>query len=563
MNFFFLFSLFFSSGSHNSWTIQSSLPKSLNKILKFNILLKQQNLDILENELVKRSDPFSNTYGKWLTKTEIDNIIKPDDYTPLYDWLKDHNVNIINNTDNLECSASIYNVQKLFNIELDEKFNPIYSLPEYIEPHVDMVLGFGKNYSRKRFTPKNNRFFNNVSVITPESIRTLYNISHTFPTKFSSQSVVEFLNDECYNNDNLQVFLQNNNMPNSSIPENHFWGNCSVNTSDPDIEATLDIQYQTGINNNSHLYYISVSDWLYQFSNTVYNSTSPPKVISMSYGWAEWDQCDPNVFPTCLINVGSEQYTRRTNTEFIKLGLRGITLVASSGDAGAPGRMNEQCEGDKMLNPAFPASSPWVLAVGGTIIMNSSIIKNPKTPLCQNYSCISGGEELNCNYDRCGWTSGGGFSNYFNRPAWQVEAANTYLDNKKIFPPQKYFNNQGRIYPDISLVSHNFLINTPSGYSTVDGTSASAPSISAMIGILNNMRVSKGLSTLGPVGPLLYTMQNKCDTCFKDITIGSNNSSEFTTCKWGYSAAVGFDAVYGLGVPNFDEMYKYVNNINN
>ena len=156
----------------------------------------------------------------------------------------------------------------------------------------------------------------------------------------------------------------------------------------------------------------------------------------------------------------------------------------------------------------------------------------------------------------------GGFSNYFNRPAWQVKAANAYLDNKNLFPPTKYFNTQGRIYPDISLVAHNFLINTPSGYNTVDGTSASAPSMSAMIGILNNMRVSKGLSTLGPVGPLLYTMQNNCDTCFKDITVGSNNSSEFTNCKWGYSAAKGFDAVYGLGVPNFDEMYKYVNNIN-
>ena len=55
----------------------------------------------------------------------------------------------------------------------------------------------------------------------------------------------------------------------------------------------------------------------------------------MSYGWAEWDQCDPSVFPECFIGGDSEVYAKRTNTEFMKLGLRGVTLLASSGDAGA------------------------------------------------------------------------------------------------------------------------------------------------------------------------------------------------------------------------------------
>lgn len=551
--------LFFCSTALNSWNDIFTLPN--NHIMKFNILLKQQNIDRLENELIMRSDPSSSMYNKWLTQPEIDNIIKPINYQPLNKWLQLNNVVFKNNTDNLECSAPVSTIFSLFDVSINRGTDVIFSLPSYLEPHIDMVLGFNDNYDRSVFSPSVRPFTDGDSIITPESINVLYNITgKTFSTK-SSQSVVEFLNDNCYNNDDLQQFLNDSNLPNNSVSNKNFWGKCSVNTSNPDIEATLDIQYQTAINVHSDLYYISVSDWLYQFSNFIYRSKNPPNVISMSYGWAEWDQCDPQVFPTCLINVNSEEYAKRTNIEFIKLGLRGITLVASSGDAGAPGRTNEQCSDDNVLNPSFPASSPWVLSVGGTIFLNVTAIKNPISPLCKNNSCIGSGTELNCNFDRCGWTSGGGFSSYFNRPSWQVNASLNYLNNTGIFPPEKYFNKEGRIYPDISLVAHNYFINTPDGYQNVDGTSASAPSISAMIAILNNLRLSKGQPSLGPVGPLLYNMAVNCKNCFKDISIGSNNSTEFGECEWGYQAVDGFDAVYGLGVPNFNEIYKYVDNL--
>jgi hypothetical protein len=77
-----------------------------------------------------------------------------------------------------------------------------------------------------------------------------------------------------------------------------------------------------------------------------------------------------------------------------------------------------------------------------------------------------------------------------------------------------------------------------------------------MISILNNMRVSNGKSTLGPVAAVLYSMAENCANCFKDIIDGSNNSTEFADCKWGYHGAKGYDAVYGLGVPNFKEIYN-------
>jgi len=544
---------FFLSG--NIWNNFSS--NYFDQIVKFNILLKQQNIDVLEKELIDRSNPYSDNYGKWFTKYQIDNIISPSDYKPVINWLNDHQINYINNNDNLLCQGPISGVQKLFNISTKDN-QTIYKIPTNVRPHIDMILGMTKYYNRDVFEPIKKTHNPDNYIISPESINNLYNVTYPKHTKHSSQSVVEFLGDSCYNNESLQIFLSANGMSNISIPKKHFWGSCDITTQDPDIEATLDIQYQTGVNSNTDLFYISVSDWLYQFSNKVYQSVDPPKVLSMSYGWAEWDQCDPDVMPTCLLNVTGEEYTKRTNIEFMKLGLRGVTLVASSGDAGAPGRTNEECGGDNKLNPAFPASSPWVLAVGGTIFMNATKLENPQTPMCKNNSCIGGGVELNCNFDRCGWTSGGGFSNYFNRPPWQINASDSYLNSSAPFPPENLFNTHGRIYPDISLVSHNYLIASSGSYSTVDGTSASAPSVSAMISILNNMRVSNGKSTLGPVAAVLYSMADACETCFKDIVDGSNNSTEFGECKWGYHGAKGYDAVYGLGVPNFKEIYNYI-----
>ena len=138
-----------------------------------------------------------------------------------------------------------------------------------------------------------------------------------------------------------------------------------------------------------------------------------------------------DVFPECYIGGDAEVYAKRTNIEFMKLGLRGITLVAASGDAGAAGRTNEMCTDDAPLNPIFPSSSPYILSVGGTIVMNPTKAKGT-TPLCKENTCIGGGQELNCNFDRCGWTSGGGFSNFFNRPWWQEAASNSYLNSSAL-----------------------------------------------------------------------------------------------------------------------------------
>ena len=552
------------------------------KVLEFGLLLPQNNLDILELELIERTNPNSDIYGKWLSPLEIDMIISVDtnDFIIITDWLSDtiSYYGCGNNLDSIYCKTSVENINKLFNTEMLEYQNKYtktifysgrkkgYSIPSYLQPIIELVIGIGDFSEHSHKKMKTKKLNDDSNYISPLSIQLLYNMSNHGHSKYfknvGSQSVVEFQNDDCFNIDDLNGCLRDNELGNISFKNASIIGDCDLHTQYSDIEASLDIQYQLGVNTNSNQMYVSVPDWLYQFANMLYNLQNPPLVNSMSYGWAESDQCDPMVFPECYIGGDAEIYSKRTNIEFMKLALRGITLLASSGDAGAAGRTNEDCDSKSPLNPVFPTSSPYVLSVGGTIVMNSKVA-NSSIPLCKENNCISSGNELNCNLDRCGWTSGGGFSNFFNRPYWQESASKSYLNSKIDFPPSKYFNRMGRIYPDIALVSHNYLVRANSNYMAVDGTSASSPAVSGMISILNNLRLSQNKPSLGLVSPLLYNIYQKCPLCFKDVVEGSNNSTEQTDCKYGYTATKGFDAVYGLGLPNFDAIYSYVKNMKN
>jgi len=561
----------------SSW-VKIGKPLS-NTTSNFALLLPQANVDKLTDIVNDRSNPNSPNYGKWLSPFEIDLMIgsNPKDFEVIMDWL--HNTvtgwGCFRTADSVYCRTTIKNINILFDTEMLEYKNSVtnysfysgrkkgYSIPASLQPLIELVIGIGDfpEYTHRNLKPKN--LNDGTYYISPLSITKLYNVSnYNINSVVGSQSVVEFQNDNCFNLNDLNYFLKDNALQTVNFSKSQLIGECDLTTQNPDVEATLDIQYQLGVNTNTVQEYVSVPDWLYQFANTLYNLPNPPLVNSMSYGWAEKDQCDPDVFPECYIGGDAEVYSKRTNIEFLKLALRGVTLVAASGDAGAAGRTNEMCTDDSPLNPVFPTASPYVLSVGGTIVMNPTKAK-ASTPLCKTNNCVGGGEELNCDFDRCGWTSGGGFSNFFNRPWWQEAASNSYLNSSAPFPPQKYFNKMGRVYPDIAAVSHNYIIRVMGQYMGVDGTSASSPTISAMISQLNNLRLSQNKPSLGLVAPLLYDMFAKCPLCFKDVVEGSNNSTEYVDCPYGYAATTGYDAVYGLGLPNFGRMYEYIKNMKN
>ena len=101
--------------------------------------------------------------------------------------------------------------------------------------------------------------------------------------------------------------------------------------------------------------------------------------MSCSFEWSEKSQCtEPTgkANPTCTdLKITTPEYIQRTSLEFLKLATKGVTVVVSSGDDGVLG--NAKGCTDQTFDPQFPASSPYVLTVGATMMKRS---KTPPQP---------------------------------------------------------------------------------------------------------------------------------------------------------------------------------------
>ncbi|WP_162009546.1 S53 family peptidase [Thermoplasma volcanium] len=213
-------------------------------------------------------------------------------------------------------------------------------------------------------------------------------------------------------------------------------------------------------------------------------------VISLSWGIAE------NQLPISQIELMNSMYLNATK--------KGITIVAASGDYGA-------YDNTKNLTVNFPASSPYVLGVGGTsLFLSNGIFRQSAW----------GGTSSQGSFG-----SGGGFSS-FPRPYWQIAPG---------------YNSTYRGVPDVSMIANpNTGVLMISGAKAYDagGTSLAAPLWAGVIAMMDQY----DNTTLGLVNPILYQLSNTplYNSTFTQITTGYNGY---------YSAAPGWNPVTGLGTP--------------
>jgi tripeptidyl-peptidase I len=109
-------------------------------------------------------------------------------------------------------------------------------------------------------------------------------------------------------------------------------------------------------------------------------------------------------------------------------------------------------------------------------------------------------------------------------------------------------------------LAHKFYIVMHGTTSSVDGTSASTPTIAGLVGQINSQRIEKGKPVVGFLNPLLYAVHNSTGgAAFNDITVGNNACTEQgCLCKTGFLATPGWDAATGLGTPNVGIMMEAI-----
>jgi len=344
----------------------------------------------------------------------------------------------------------------------------------------------------------------------PFYLRTLYNVTEQGSYEGNKQAVAEFLTQIFSQSDQNKFY--NRFYPEGRGTEIRICGRTTMQVGYySGIETMLDTEYitvtGTGIEteNWSYMYEESITslqtcpfiDWILDVGDT--DDAVVPKVFSVSYGEDETDL--------------GPSYAIRLNTEFMKAGARGISILFASGDSGS------NCEGDTFV-PGFPGGLPYVTAVGAT----------------------RGSSEITS------WhLSSGGFSNIFGRPSWQDAYVSKYLETDGVMEMAEQYgvNTNGRAFPDVSTMGVGYPVVCQGVAYLVSGTSCASPTFAGIIALLNDHRLQNGGSTLGFLNPWLYS--SEVSETLVDV------SKDYSTgcAPAGWTATEGWDAVTGLGYPNY------------
>jgi subtilase family serine protease len=241
------------------------------------------------------------------------------------------------------------------------------------------------------------------------------------------------------------------------------------------VETALDVEWAHAAAPGANVVLVQAnSASLTDLTTAINTARNQPgvSVVSMSFGTGE--------FP---------QELRYDSTLTTPPGHTPITFVAASGDSGA--------------GTLWPAVSPNVFSVGGTLLLTGA-----------------GGSYVG----EVGWYgSGGGVSLYETQPAYQVGVQSTGR----------------RTTPDVAYDAApqtGFSVYQGGSWQTVGGTSAGAPQWAGLIALADQQRAQRGL---GPINQAQSQIYNLPPTDFHDVVIGNN----------GYFAGVGYDYVTGLGTP--------------
>jgi len=552
------------------------------QMVDFTIGLKQTNLEKLEAAFWDVADPASSSWQNFKTVEEIDAMIAPKEehVASVQSWLKSSlssSAKIEMRGDSVKVHSTAKDAEKLFNAEmhifthenghLSAKAMGELSIPTGVARAVDLVAGitdFAMPRSSGKKTPKpdaNTVQSSTKPIVIPASLKNMYSVPNV-PASGVSQSVAEFQDDSSYNKADLQTFLSQSDLAADNVSD--IVGPYSGTY--PDMEATLDTQYELGLSEGAEMWYWTTPGWQYEWASNFFNTKTVPDSVSISWGWAEDGTCQSGIASTecSTLGVDAAGYISRTNVEFQKIGLRGVSLFAASGDSGANGRTDGACTGT-VLHASFPGSSPYITAVGATQFQTPEYNLDITPTACTAISgtaCASGGVEEAVSSQVAGFTSGGGFSTYTARPAYQDAAVKAYLSSGVALPPSTYYNSSNRGYPDVAALGNNFAVYLSSygGWTTVGGTSASSPTFAGIASYLNSVSYNKTGKPLGFLNPFLYKMAADQPSAFTDIVTGDNKCTEdgcASTCK-GYECTTGWDPVTGLGTPVASEMIKYL-----
>ena len=306
------------------------------------------------------------------------------------------------------------------------------------------------------------------------------------------------------------------------------------------IEAEMDVEWAGAVAPGASILYLNSVDAIDDSLTEAIDGTVAP-IVTTSYGACEADLgTSALAYYSQLLQMASAQ---------------GMTVTAASGDDGATDcdvNVGSAVDG---LAVDFPASSPQVTGVGGTQFDEGSGTYWYASNGANAGSAMTYIPEVVWNADNGAGldASGGGESDYFAKPTWQVGNG----------VPNDY----SRDVPDVALsasITHdgylicvgsdctNGFTNASGGVDVAGGTSIGAPTFAGLLALVEQ----KAGVRLGNVNPTIYALAGSgygIDV-FHDVISGTNASpctAGSVDCPVGgaigFAANAGYDLATGWG----------------
>ncbi|QBZ65171.1 hypothetical protein PoMZ_06876 [Pyricularia oryzae] len=572
-----------------------SRPAAESDTIALRIALKQPRAKELEARLLEiNTDPSHPQYRYHLTRAEVASyqLPAPGSSDAVVRWLEENGVRGVERSSDgagwIGFTATARQVKTILQADLGyfthDGVNetavlraPRYSIPANLESSIDFVhpLAHFMTPASLRPIPQPQDKDKGTTAgggnqcnsgVQPSCLRALYDINYVPPAgrkddkpSPARMAIAGFL-DQYVSPTDVESWMQTyaRNIPANYTAALAFANNATNDPSHPGSEAALDIQYSLALAYPAQVSYVLTGGRggkLDGNGNPLPDdkADNEPYLEFLEHLLALPDDQIPHVVSISYADdehTVPRPYAERVCSMFAQLASRGVSVLTASGDGGSTGIGRSRCslpDGPdgarrRATIPTFPASCPWVTAVGAT--------DNQGPPVTGAFF------------------SAGGFSNYFAQPEWQAEAARGYVARLKSgdvwdgkSPAEDMYNGSGRATPDISAVGAEFVVRRDGRDATVIGTSASTPVVAAMVALVNDVLLRSGANSTGWLNPALYSARFR-GSAVTDVTQGRSKGCFFQNATSGvgitvpgWPAAEGYDLITGVGTPNtFDKL---------
>ncbi|KAJ7624611.1 family S53 protease [Roridomyces roridus] len=521
-------------------------PAALDEALTLRVALAHTNLSGLEEMTYAVSDPTSMLYGRHLTTDEVLAYIKPapETHALVSGWLSENGVTVESTSfagDLLKISLSVAKANHLLSTEFGSFTHAAngkksvrtlrYFVPETLQQHIRFIhptIAFmGSISSSSLVVVAHTEVSAGAPPVscetlwTPQCTQDTYGVPSSKATNSPSNvlGVAGFFGQYA-NSQDLNVYLSTFRPDLVGSSFNFLSVDDGINNqtlSAAGAEADFDIETTVGLASGVPVTFISVGpdnpDGVLGAIDIVDAILSQPPetrptVLTTSYNILE--EAIPLSVDVAICNA------------FMQLGAAGISVLFSSGDGGVGGpTQNTSCT---TFLPTFSGGCPFITAVGGSTGLPPQVAAS---------------------------FSGGGFSNYFPKPRFQLDDVASYVTSLG----QQYsglYNTNGRGYPDVAAQAVDVAITWQGVTGHGSGTSAASPIFASIIALVNDRLIGAGRPVLGFLNPFLYSPAGRA--AFDDVVSGSNPGCGTD----GFSASPGWDPVTGLGTPKFERLLAAV-----